>query len=160
MTKRILVGLVALGLGLFSVEAHALTITPTTQQQFTTNETDAINDLAELNLDFGTNFSGVTQLYKQDVGGPESGSLAGSYTTTFSNSPSDPEDALIDYISGPSFNCSNIATPCLLIVKDGSETPAQYLFNLSNITNISGTTFWNGTDDLVLEGFWPDNGAI
>ena len=156
MTKRILIGLVAVGFGLWGVEAQALTITATTQQQFTTTETDDIGSLAELNLDFGTNFSGISNLYFADNNG-DSGGLGSSYQTSFTAGD---EGATIDYISGPSFNCSNPATPCLLLVKDGNNQPAQYLFNLSNITNIPGTTFWNGTDDLVLSGLWPDQGSI
>ena len=153
MTKKILIGLVAVGLGLWGVEAQALTITASTQQQFTTTETDDIGSLAELNLDFGTNFSGITELYFADPNG-DSGL---NYQTTFTAGE---EGATIDYISGPALNCSNPATPCLLLVKDGNNQPAQYLFNLSNITNIPGTTFWNGTDDLVLSGLWPAQGSI
>lgn len=86
------------------------------------------------------------EIYQQDVGGPESGSLAGSYKTTFSNTLEDPSDALIQYVGG-----TFVGDPVYLLVKAGAQSPAWYLFYV---------TAWNGTDDLILTGFWPSNGAI
>jgi hypothetical protein len=90
----------------------------------------------------------VAELYKQDVDDPEAPlPFAGSYTTTFSNDSDDPEDALIHYDGGAS-----IGGECIfLLVKDGNQSPAWYLFDISD---------WNGTDDLVLEDFWVGPGAI
>jgi PEP-CTERM motif len=88
------------------------------------------------------------ELYKQNVGGSESGALATSYETTFFDSPNDPMDALIHYVGGPV-----VADPKFLLVKDGNQTPAWYLFNLTVLG-------WNGTDDLDLQDFWPRQGAI
>jgi hypothetical protein len=86
--------------------------------------------------------------FKQDVLGGESGSLAGSYTATFSNSPSDPANALIHWDGG-----SILGDNRFLLVKDGNQDPAWYLYNLTLLG-------WNGTDDLVLNDFWPNQGAI
>ncbi len=90
----------------------------------------------------------VEQLYKQDVGGGEAGDLAGSYTTTFTNSSSDPEEAEIVYNGGDSASCPT----CMLLVKDGNQDPAWYLFDLSSI--------WDGMETINLLGFWPQQGAI
>lgn len=93
------------------------------------------------------------ELYKQNVGGGgDTGGFAGSYQTTFSNTANDPQDAFIDYISGQPLNCAAASNDCYLLVKDGAQTPAAYLFNLAGL--------WNGTDNLYLRGFWPTNGAI
>jgi hypothetical protein len=86
--------------------------------------------------------------YKQDVGGPESGPLATSYSTSFANSPSDPSEFTITYTGGP------VVQPVRwLLVKDGNSDPAWYLFNLS-------TLGWNGTDVVHGTGFWPGKGAV
>ena len=81
------------------------------------------------------------------MGDPDEGPFAASYSTSFFNTPSDPADATISYISGPKITAEDI----YLLVKDGKHTPAAYLFDIST---------WNGTDSLVLTGFWPDGGAI
>jgi hypothetical protein len=110
-------------------------------------EPDCINDA------LGTSFVNPADLaYKQNVDGGESGFLSGSYQTSFFNSPSDPSDALIEYIGGPALNC-DAALKCILNVKDGNQTPNQYFFDLFEAG-------WNGTDDLELLGFWPNQGGM
>ena len=104
----------------------------------------AINDLLEdlLGADF-------FELYKQNVGeGSDTGPLAGSYDTTF-DPPVDPSGATITYVGG-----DTAGSPVYLLVKDGNQIPAWYLFNLTAIFN------WDGIDQLVLSGFWPNQGAI
>lgn len=90
-------------------------------------------------------------LYKADVNedGPpfESGPFAASYRTVFFNTDSDPSDATIAYVSGLAITCPE----CFLVVKDGNQSPAQYLFDLGR---------WNGTEALDLRDFWPQQGAI
>jgi hypothetical protein len=95
-----------------------------------------------------------TELYKADVGDEddpatiESGDLAASYATIFSNEPLDPAEATITYTGG------DIVGPiAYLLVKDGGQIPAWYLFNLTALG-------WNGTDTLELREFWPNQGAI
>lgn len=99
----------------------------------------------------GYGVGSLTELYKQNVGaGSDSGSFSSSYATTFSNTPSDPQDADINYGSGPAIaGFANL----WLYVKDGNHDPAYYLINL----NLLG---WNGTDPLQLRAFWPNQGAI
>jgi len=125
--------------------ASALVITPDSLPQWTGPETSQ----KDINAVIAPIIGAATQVYKQDVGaGSDSGSLAGSYTTTFSNSASDPTDALIRYVSG-----SIVDPVAWLLVKDGNHSPGWYLFNLT-------TLGWNGIEDLKLTGFWPNQGAI
>jgi len=86
------------------------------------------------------------ELYKQDHDGAETGAAAGWYTTTFFDTPEDPSGASIVW-DGPGY----ITPPAYLLVKDGNQNPAWYLFNISN---------WNGQETIVLENFWPGPGAI
>ena len=131
---------------LFSTQAHALSITPSTGALLTGDQTS--QHVIDTVIASTLAFAGAEELYKQDVDGPEVGSLAGSYQTFFSNTPSDPSDALIEYVGGPL-----VGSIAFLLVKDGKHSPAWYLFNLTDLG-------WNGTDDLVLSAFWPDKGAI
>jgi hypothetical protein len=140
----------------FMSTAHALSITPSSGVLNTTrwqgNQTGTTDILAAI----GPITGNAPELYKSDVtgansgNGSDSGSFSGSYNTKFSNSASDPSDALISYVAGQPVITSN---PAYLLVKDGNQTPAWYLFNLSALG-------WNGTDALSLTGFWPDQGAI
>lgn len=123
-------------------EAQALLITPSTPAFAKGNQTSQSAINAIINPLMGS----ATQLYKKNVGGSESGSLAGSYQSTFSNSSSNPEDALIKYTGG------SVVGGAFLLVKGGSQTPAWYLFDLSST--------WNGIEDLVLNDFWVGPGSI
>lgn len=89
-------------------------------------------------------------LYKADQGGDtHQGTFGSSYDTFFYNTPTDPEDATIEYITGARYmDCS----VCYLIVKDGKSIPAQYLFDISN---------WDGVSNIEMTDFWLDSkGAI
>ena len=95
-------------------------------------------------------------LYKSDQGpasgvGSDSGFLASSYETTFSNAPTDPADADIVYVGGPSLNCA--PGDCIMAVKDGNQDPSYYFYDL-------GALGWDGTETIQLRNFWPGNGAI
>ena len=79
-----------------------------------------------------------TLAYKQDVGGPEGGPFAASYSTSFFNTPSDPADATISYISGPKITAEDI----YLLVKDGNHDPTGYLFDISGME-------WRGESHLL-----------
>ena len=135
---------------LFSSSVHALTITPAdcgdgsggTLVCETGTETAESVIRAHIESTYG-----VTELYKMNVGGGEEGSFAGSYSTSFDNTPTDPEDAWIQYDGEPSISCPT----CYLLVKDGNHNPAWYLFSIDS---------WNGMDDIHLDGFWPNQGAI
>lgn len=125
-----------------SFDAQALLITPSTPALAKGNQTSQ----ASINAIITPLLGSATLLYKQNVGGSETGSLAASYKTTFANSTTSPEDALIKYVSGA------IVGSAYLLVKGGSGSPAWYLFDLS--------TKWNGVEDLVLNDFWVGPGSI
>jgi hypothetical protein len=144
----LLLGVTVLGLGLATTSAHALSVTPA-DADWTSNETGNCNAACVSLL---TGIAGLTELYKADVGDPDEGTFAGSYTTEYFNAPDDPADFTITYDGGDAISCPE----CILLVKDGSQTPAQYLFNLGD----SNPFLWNGTDDIVGTGFWPLQGAI
>ena len=148
----------AIALGMFSLQAQALVLDPavdcTAADLGVTCWTTDVNsnlDAAAVATLIGYGDT-LTELYKQDVDftapdDGESGLFASSYQTTFSNTSTDPANALIEYLSGDFIICGD----CFLLIKDGSQTPAQYVFDISN---------WNGTDDLDMTNFWPGNGAI
>jgi len=145
MKRKLLVGVLSAVFALvMAAAAQALTVTPA-DADFTSDSnsgpgTDAL--LAEAGL------TSDDLLYKDDgPGGGEGGSFAGSYETAYFNEPDDPQDATITNTGDPTISCPE----CWLLVKDGNATPAQYLINIDG---------WDGVEDLVLEGFWPEQGAI
>lgn len=87
---------------------------------------------------------GSVELYKYNVGGVEEGLLTGSYTPAMTV-----DGGTISYIGG-----AFVGPVAYLLVKDGNNEPAWYLFNLTDIFG------WNGQDTLELSGFWPGQGAI
>ena len=131
-------------IAMVATSAHALSLSPGGEipgLTFTNSNCDAACVSAKLGIT-------VTEAYKADVGAAsDTGPFAGSYSTEFANTSSDPADFKITYGSGPSISCPN----CYLLVKDGKNEPFQYLFNISS---------WNGTDTIFGTGFWPQNGAI
>jgi hypothetical protein len=135
-----------------AARSEALNITPdsgtidVTRWEGTNNDTSGA--LIEASAECGCTISGATETYKQNVGGSESGALAGSYNTVFLNTASDPSGATITYVGG-----TTAAPVTYLFVKDGKQDPAWYLFNLTALG-------WNYTDTLNLSGFWPEQGAI
>ena len=131
-------GVAALALGLSSAPAHALSLTPADADWQITQ-----NGNCDATCFFNLSGLTLTENYKQDAGGPESGSLSGSYTTTFN---ADLSGFTIVYDGGPTFDCPT----CVLSVKDGSPQP-QYFFDLGD---------WNGTETITGSGFYPDQGAI
>ena len=144
MKRHLLKMVIIFGILALAGSAQALTITPGTDTPLTGNDTSQ----AAINAAIAGTLGSSVLLYKQDVGSPESGSLASSYETAFFNTPTDPSDATITYMGG------DIVGPvAFLLVKDGHQTPAWYLFNLT-------TLGWDGMDELILSDFWPANGAI
>ncbi len=92
---------------------------------------------------------GLTQYYKQNVGGAEEGSLAGSYTSVFTGASGDESGGTITWDGPAAIDCPT----CWLMVKDGSATPGRYAFDLSSI--------WDGRSTITLSGFWAGtSGAI
>src|SRR5688572_7105334 len=129
---------------------EALEITPSTGvldvTRFVGVQNSTPGALAEAAIECGCVLG--TEQYKQNVGGGEEKPLAGSYQTTFSNTPSDPSAAQIVWTGG-----AYLTGQMYLFVKDGNQNPAWYLFDLDALG-------WDGQDTLNLSGFWPAQGAI
>jgi hypothetical protein len=135
----------------FAPQVHALSITETTGElnvsrwEGTTGPGmpsiyEDIEDTLELDLE-------SLLLYKSDYvpnEEEESGLLENSYNTTYSG---DPNNATIRYTGG-----DFVGPTAYLLVKDGNNKPIWFLFNLTTLE-------WNGTDDLVLTGFWENRGG-
>jgi PEP-CTERM motif-containing protein len=134
----------ALVLGLCSVPAHALNVTPA-DADFSITQNGNCNAACASVV---TGIAGLTLLYKQDAGGGESGSFAGLYTTSFNG---DLSGFTIVNDGVPPFSCP----VCILYVKDGSPRP-QYFINLGD----SNPFLWNGTDTFNGSGFYPTQGSI
>src|SRR5688572_11422465 len=139
LSKLGLTALIAFG---FTLSAQALVITPASTPKWTGTDNSNLN-ANEIEDEVGTSLD-LTVLYTQNVGGSEEGAdiYKNAYTTSFFNSPGDPEDALIDYVGGTAITGFE---ELYLYVKDGNSNPAFYIFDISG---------WNGTDDLKLEDFW------
>jgi len=142
MKNFVRVSLMAAALLLPTSVAQALDITPA-DADWSGDVNNTPGAIAEANALCGNCLT--TEQYKAEVGGGESGPLSGSYQTTFLNTALDPSGATIVYTGG------NIVANAYLFVKDGNQSPAWYLFDLSG---------WNGTETLNLSGFWPNQGAI
>lgn len=138
-----------LGALLLATEASAaIQITPATLKQWTGNQTanNQVNAAVEAIIAAETGLGTPLELYKQDAGGGESGVLAPDYSTSFND---DLSGGTISW-DGPNY----ITGPAYLLVKDGKQVPAWYLFDLKDTSN------WDGMETLELSGFWPGNGSI
>jgi hypothetical protein len=149
MKRTLLIGGMAVLLALVGsrAEADGISLTPGTCT--TTNNKNLSGDslLTELETCFGDISDPLDLLYKQNVGGSESGTLSSSYDTSFSPNLTDTSGAIISYTSGLVMQCD----VCFLVVKDGNNQPAQYFFNISG---------WDGSS-IALTGFWAGiNGSI
>jgi hypothetical protein len=145
--KKLLGCFLCLMLLAFGAQAHALSITPATSPMWSGNDTSQ----SVIDGIIGPIISPAVLLYNADPSSGESGALAGSYSTAFNG---DLSGATISYDGG-----DWVGPPSYLLVKDGNHAPAWYLFDLGPNPPITGLD-WNGKDDLVLSGFWPDGGAI
>lgn len=146
MQYKMILGCLAglLGAVLVATSADALSLTPS-GATWTSNQTSACNSTCVGTI---TGITGTTLQYKMDVDGlVESGPLASSYSTVFAPAGDDKSDFTITYTGGAYVGCPE----CVLVVKDGNHSPAQYFFNLSG---------WNGTETITGTGFWPNGGAI
>lgn len=160
--RKLLMGLATtvLGVGMAATSAHALSFGPGSNFNTGsgTGNTTSSTIANAWNPVFDPDINTWILQYKSNVDdtsntdpsvGIDEGPFASSYVTTFTNSPTDPADAKIDYVSGNVINC--VTQVCVLEVKDGDQDPGRYFINLSG---------WNGTDDINLAGFWPNRGAI
>jgi hypothetical protein len=130
---------------LFAANANAILLTPA-NADWTTDDNSNLNAAGVAAI---TGLTGLTLFYKQNVGGDEEGSLLSSYTSSIGD-----EGGFIDYVDGVSVFCGT----CVLVVKDGNHTPAQYLFDLSDVGE--NPIHWDGLERITLAGFWTGAGAI
>jgi len=87
-----------------------------------------------------------TLLYKQDFGGAESGSLAGSYQAVYDvNNTSG--NLVITHTGGAYVGT---ALPTWLLVKDGNM--GSYLWNLTGL--------WDGQEQITVQPLFPHNGSF
>ena len=142
-----LVALLCAGAMGFAVQAHALTITPDTLQQWTTSGNTALfaDDVESLTVYAGE----LASAYKvESDGGAEEGPGMDYYSTVFDLTSNDPSKATITWGGGLWIDCPD----CFLVVKDGNANPSTYIFNLGN---------WDGQEMITLTGFWEGTqGAI
>ena len=159
--KTVIKTILAIGALGLSAQAHAIMISPSTgtlgTDRFETSSNSNLSSLSAINTAFGTSFTSASLQYKFNTGNPgtEEGTLSGSYEADNVAGGVGDESGLDINYSG-SGNIVVCATECFVIVKDGNNTPAQYLFILST----AAIGIWNGTDELEFSGFWPSNGAI
>ena len=135
-------------IGFMPAKAEALSLTPA--------DADCTASGNPSEEDFLVDTCGATEpltfQYKSNVGGSDEGPFAGSYSTAYFNTPQDPSDATISYDGAPDPVINCITADCWLVVKDGvGHVPSIYGFDI---------TGWNGTDPIILTGFWPNEGAI
>lgn len=157
MMKTIFKAIASVGLLIIGTQAQALLITPSDCSDLSGTIPCAAgvagnsNSQSVISAWIILNYPGVNELYKQNQGdATDSGSLAGSYQTIFSNSATDPSDADIDYLSGDIVDC--VTDNCFLLVKDGNQEPANYWYDLTGV--------WDGIEGIDLRDFWPNSGAI
>jgi hypothetical protein len=127
-----------------AAQVEALSITPATTAVATGDDTSQ----AVINALIAPIIAPAIEVYKENVGDADEGTLASSYETEYLNSPDDPEDATITYVGG-----DIVGPTAYLLVKDGNQSPAWYLFNLTALG-------WDGMDTLMLTDFWVGRGAI
>ena len=141
------VGLIATASLIASSQVLALAFVP--EDAGGNSNSNANNDV-EAEIEAFSGGKDLSLYYKDNVGGAEEGPFASSYQTTFSNTPLDPADALIEQTGVPVIQCPS----CYLMVKGGgpaSSAPFKYFFDISA---------WDGTEDILLTDFWPNQGAI
>jgi hypothetical protein len=132
----------------------AVTISPTTGVLNTSRWQGVTGPgQTEINASLNGIISGVTglELYKQNEGGSEEGTLSGSYTTSFSSPGGSGDGASAGQIvyNGP----GNIVGPnSYMLVKDGNASPIWYFYNLTALG-------WDGEETLDLSGFWLNTGG-
>lgn len=133
-------------------EATIITLNPG-NADFTTNDnSNCAPDCIEAAFGLADGDLSVL-LYKTNVGGSEEGLWETSYSSTVGDEGGtiswDGLGVLTPMAGVNHIDCDSF--DCYLAVKDGNQTPAQYFYDISA---------WDGWMNIVLEDFWPDNGAI
>lgn len=155
----------------FSTASHALIISPTVCTAVGDPKCVTSNENGGNDRDVFPVLGTQEYLWEVDLNdavayGAESGLLSQSYKTHSSifetiteenaEGPTVTKSGVtglsILHESGDSVSCA--PNPCYLVVKDGAQEPARYLFNLALLG-------WNGKELLELENFWTgEKGAI
>jgi len=137
-------------MSMVAMSAQALNITPSWGTLDVTRWELSLFPPSELSAEQVAGFVGyddsLTLVYKSDylegvAIGDDDGDYADSYETTFSPPAQDPDSAWITYVAPLAISGDAI----YLHVKDGAANPNHYIFDISG---------WNGTDMIVLSGFW------
>src|SRR5688572_873688 len=126
-----------------AVNAFALSLTPANADFFFQMGGDVGADDVETITPSNVQ---LIEVYKQNVGGSESGAFANSYTTVFAPL-TDPKGATISYDGAPDPVIGG--TEIWALAKDGAT--GHYLWNISG---------WNGTEALIMSGLYPNQGSI
>ena len=100
------------------------------------NVPDMLAAIADLGIDLGE------VQYVTEADGGEEGAFEDSYTTDY-DPDTNPTGATITYVGDGDHYISGE----YLLVQDGNQTPAWYLFDLTQ-------TSWTGTEAITLDGFW------
>ena len=147
-------------IGSFATNAQALTINadncavdPNCYEIATnSNLTTSAEVIAAAALAGLTITSPIELYYKNNSNGTNGGAediatFRDNYATLWDSPTDEPSGGTVSHTGGAAIQCPD----CYLIVKDGSQgDPAQYIFNLA---------LWNGTEDIVLSGFWDGAGV-
>ena len=115
-------------------------------------------EISRIETAFSVTPGSLSILYKDDQGTGETENAPYDpwYETTYQDTPGDPSGAIISWQgtgTDPFISCPE----CYLYVKDGRQDPNVYIFNLGTLADLA---LWDGMEDLVLENFWPAQGAI
>jgi hypothetical protein len=137
-------GLVALFAAGMALNANALLLTPGSAGWQGASPSNPNADGVETIT--GTSAQ-LTQVYKYNASGSESGGFASSYQGTYTPSLLAAQDATISYGSGSVIS----GTAIYLLVKDANLSPKWYIFNISS---------WNGTEQIKVDGYFPQQLGI
>ncbi len=133
----------ALLLLLVSSQAQAVILLTPDNATATTEDNSNLTTLSAVNTAFSTAYEDLVLLWKgeTDKGTTgQDGSLEDAYLWNFDMPVN---SGTIDHIAN---QAAADCPTCILIVKDGNGSPAQYLFDLGD---------WDGLEQIALSGFWP-----
>lgn len=149
--KVLLAGLVISAVLIVSgLPANALTIDPSTGVIDVSRWEGPQTSQSAIDAVIASYIFPAAELYKDDFGTGESGSLMNSYETAWTQlNDGEPEGAVISHEIGTPYI---VPPPAFLLVKDGNQDPAWYLFDLAALS-------WNGTETLDLQNFWLGPGG-
>jgi protein with PEP-CTERM/exosortase system signal len=137
-------GLAALFAAGMALNANALLLTPGSAGWQGTSPSNPNADGVETIT--GT-AAQLTQVYKYNAGGSESGGFASSYSGTYTPTLTAAQDLTISYGSGSVIS----GTAIYLLVKDSNLSPKWYIFDISS---------WDGKEQIKVDGYYPQQLGI